>query len=328
LGVSQFGRDLAPLPELPQVPLATVPLEPLNEPGALYEIWRADGPTHAGRCGLVDYRATARLLFGCITIPAVVRDEIASLGLKSQTRTAYAQVFATLETTGYRQLVRIWNYVPDIGRQATAGERYWLFNDARHDSFIASGRAVTAGVPAASALGTPCRSPLVIYFIAHRSAAQMLENPRQVSAYRYPAEYGPRSPAFSRAALLAEGEGTLVISGTASIVGHETVHSNDAAAQTRESLVNIGVLTEDASRRLPAQRFALEALAYKVYVRRETDLPGIARVMQEIVGPAAPVVYMRADICRPDLLVEIEAVGTAQALESELRPAQLACAGA
>ena len=325
LGVAQFGRDIAP-PDLSHLPLAAVPLKSLNESGALYEIWRADGPAHVGRCGQVNYRATAQLMFGCITVPAPAQNEAVGGDLRGQTMTAYAQIFATLEATGYRQLVRIWNYVSDIGRQAVAGERYWLFNDARYDSFMSSGRPVTAGVPAASALGTPRGSPLVIYFLAHKCAVQLLENPRQVSAYRYPVQYGPRSPTFSRAALLADGEGTLMISGTASIVGHETVHSDDVAAQTRESLVNIGVLADDASRRLPSRRFALEMLAYKVYVRREADLSVIIGVMQETVGPTAPVAYVRADICRRDLLVEIEAVGTAQALASETRSAELACA--
>lgn len=322
LGVARFGHDPAPL-EIAQIPVTAVPLHPLREAKALYEIWRAEGPMHVGSCGSVRYRANAQLLFGCITLADRGGEGRA---LKADTLTAYTQIFAALESSGYRQLVRIWNYVPEIGQPTETGERYWLFNDARQESFLASGRPVTATVPAACALGTPKGSPLVIYFLAHKGAVQMLENPRQVSAYRYPAQYGPRSPTFSRAALLAEGAGTLMISGTASIVGHETVHFDDVAAQTRESLVNIGALTADASRRLVSQRFALESLAYKVYLRHEAHLPEIVNVMQQTVGSAAPVAYMRADICRRDLLVEIEAVGAAQRLANESQRAQFACA--
>src|SRR5579862_7423909 len=274
LGVARFGHDPAPL-EIAQIPVTAVPLHPLREPQALYEIWRAEGPMHVGRCGSVRYRANAQLLFGCITLADRGGEGSA---LKADTMTAYTQIFAALESSGYRQLVRIWNYVPEIGQPTETGERYWLFNDARQESFLASGRSVTATVPAACALGTPKGSPLVIYFLAHKGTVQTLENPRQVSAYRYPAQYGPRSPTFSRAALLAEGAGTLMISGTASILGHETVHFDDVAAQTRESLVNIGALTADASRRLVSQRFALESLAYKVYVRHEAHLPEIVNV--------------------------------------------------
>jgi enamine deaminase RidA (YjgF/YER057c/UK114 family) len=156
----------------------------------------------------------------------------------------------------------------------------------------------------------------------------MLENPRQVSAYRYPIRYGPRSPTFSRAALLPEGGGTLMISGTGSIVGHETVHSGDPAAQTRESLANIGVLAGDASRRLVPLRFNLETLTYKVYVRHAADLPTIEHVMRSVVGNKAAVAYMRADICRRDLLLEIEAMGSGQSLTDESTIGKLACTSA
>lgn len=324
LGVAQFALDLAPL-DIPHVPVAAVPLSPLAEADALYEIWRADGSMQVGTFGCVHYRFNAQLLFGCIALPELPQEKGASAALKANTMAAYAQIFATLGATGYRQLVRVWNYVSDITQPADAGERYWLFNNARYDSFVASDRPAIQAVPAASALGTPRGSPLVIYFLANRTAAQMLENPRQVSAYRYPAQYGPRSPTFSRAALLVEDGGTLMISGTASIVGHETVHSGDAAAQTRESLANIGALTDDANRRLLPQRFTLETLSYKVYVRNAVDLPAVIGVMRGAIGRKAPVAYIRADICRRDLLVEIEAVGSGQSPTGESPRGQLSC---
>ena len=67
LGVAQFGQKLAPL-QLAHLPTAAVPLCPLGECETLYEIWRADGPMHVGRCMLLSYRATAQLLLGCIPI--------------------------------------------------------------------------------------------------------------------------------------------------------------------------------------------------------------------------------------------------------------------
>ncbi len=313
LGVAQFGLDLAPL-DLANVPIAAVPLGPFGDFDALYEVWRADGSMQVGTLGRVHYRFNAHLLFGCISIPERSQGDAPGNPLKANTLAAYRQIFSTLEVTGYRQLVRVWNYVSDITQPAIDGERYWLFNNARYESFVASHRPAVEAAPAASALGTPHGSPLVIYFLANRTAAQMLENPRQVSAYRYPTRYGPRSPTFSRAALLCEGGGTLMISGTASIVGHETVHSGDAAAQTRESLANIGILTDGANRRLVPHRFALERLTYKVYLRDAADLPTVEQVMRGVIGSEASVAYMRADICRRDLLVEIEAVGSGASL--------------
>jgi len=83
----------------------------------------------------------------------------------------------------------------------------------------------------------------VVYFLASPARARALENPRQISAYRYPRDYGPDSPTFSRAAIAAATVGQqLFISGTASILGHESVHIGDAGAQARESAANIAAL--------------------------------------------------------------------------------------
>src|SRR5262249_5729347 len=106
---------------------------------------------------------------------------------------------------------------------------------------------------------------------------------------------------------------TLFISGTASIVGHRTVHPGDVAAQTRETLTNIEALLDEANRvSEPLRthgRFGLETLACKVYVRNSADLPVVQSQLEPVLGAEAHLVYLQADICRPDLLVEIEAVG-------------------
>lgn len=324
LGVAQFGLDSRSLGLL-SVPLAAVPLRTCGDNEALYEVWRADGSMQTGVLGRVRYRCNSDLLFGCISLPEPRQDRAKGSPLQVNTRAAYGEIFATLKATGYQRLVRVWNYVSDIARPAPDGERYWHFNNARYESFVASERPMVETAPAASALGTPRGSPLVIYFLANRTTAQMLENPRQVSAYRYPEQYGPRSPTFSRAALLAEGGGTLMISGTASIVGHETVHSGDAAAQTRESLANIGALTDSANRHLAPFRFNLESLSFKVYVRDMADLPVVERVMQEVTGTKTPVGYLRADLCRRDLLVEIEAVGSSPSRSYKSARGPLSC---
>ena len=62
------------------------------------------------------------------------------------------------------------------------------------------------------------------------------------------------------------------------------------------------------------ERYALERLRYKVYVRQAEHQPSIERELRRAVGAAARVLYLQADICRHDLLVEIEAVGTPEPL--------------
>src|SRR5207248_225872 len=90
---------------------------------------------------------------------------------------------------------------------------------------------------------------------------------------------------------------------------HETVHGGDAAAQTRESLANIEALLGEANRVAGAAQFTLQDLACKVYVRRPADLPLIQAQLRSRLGSTARVLYLKADICRQDLLVEIEATG-------------------
>jgi chorismate lyase/3-hydroxybenzoate synthase len=300
----------------PGLPLAQVSMPVLGDAREVLELWRIGDEVRAGAHGRVRYRCSPQILFGSL---CVHEEEIAPADgadgertrLYEATARAYREIFATLAAVDFPHLLRIWNYIPDINTETHGLERYRQFNSARQEALIACGRDIAGNVPAASALGATPGSPLVVYFLASRSAPALIENPRQVSAYHYPPQYGPRSPAFSRAAVLAgQGAATIFISGTASIVGHRTLHSGDPIAQTRETLRNIEALLEQAGRTALGGTLPLASLAYKVYVRDPRDLPLIRAPLAEAIGPDASVLYLKADICRRDLAVEIEAVGT------------------
>jgi len=278
------------------------------------EVWRVAGPriqlsSGEARQSRVRYRFCEDLLFGSLTIDEP-DDADEARALLHATETAYREIFDILNHTKHRHLIRIWNYLPEINRHSGGDERYRLFNSARQLAFRSSGRATQGAVPAACALGSPAGSPISIYFLAAQRPPETIENPRQTSAYHYPLKFGRHSPIFSRACLWGEpGEARLFVSGTASIVGHETTHRGDVAAQTRETMVNIGALLEEANRVVGAARYLASGLKLKVYVRRAADLPAIKAAMARILSPAADILYLQADVCREDLLVEIEAVG-------------------
>jgi enamine deaminase RidA (YjgF/YER057c/UK114 family) len=138
----------------------------------------------------------------------------------------------------------------------------------------------------------------------------MIENPRQTSAYHYPPKFGRHSPIFSRACVLSESAGTnLFVSGTSSIVGHETVHRGNVAAQTTETMANINAVLDECNRAVGTACYSLDRLKFKVYVRQPADLESIKRTMAGLLRPSTSVVYLQADVCREDLLVEIEATG-------------------
>jgi enamine deaminase RidA (YjgF/YER057c/UK114 family) len=328
------GFDQPPPIDVRTVPVAASMTPALGCPDTLCEVWRMPHAPAAGGAraadvwdyaaptpsGLLQYRCAGSLLFGSLRIAEQERDGgplgatgsggAGASGLVRATEAGYREIFGLLRTSGFPHLVRIWNYLPQINGLAGGEERYRQFNAARKTAFMSAGQATSGSVPAACALGSEAGSPVSIYFLATSQVPVAIENPRQVSAYHYPPQYGTHSPLFARASILPDAPGTnLFISGTASIVGHETRHRDDAAAQTRESLTNVAAVVDEANRVVGAPRYSLQSLSYKVYVRRPADLAAIQAEIARALRPEAPIVYLRADVCREDLLVEIEANG-------------------
>lgn len=272
------------------------------------ETWRAATALAAGSSEGIAWRRAGDLLYGVLELDeAAFAGDAACPPLQAASAEAYRRIFRLLDAQGLPHLWRVWNYLADINAVTHGLERYRQFNIGRQDAFFASHRGATGNVPAACAIGL-AGGPLSIAFLAGVRPARAVENPRQVSAYLYPSDYGPRSPTFSRAALaLLPGQEVLFVSGTASIVGHRTVHADDAAAQCRETVANIAAVLAAANRVRCSSPFALGDLAFRVYLRRAADFPAIRATLAELLGAAGDIVYVQADICRADLLLEIEA---------------------
>ena len=274
----------------------------------LHELWRSAEPCVAGHSEGIAWRRAAAVLYGVIELAEA---DFPSAGdcspLQAACQEAYARIFRLLDAQGLPHLWRVWNYFADINGESHGLERYRQFNIGRQDAFLACARRATGNVPAACAIGL-AGGPLSIAFMAGGQTATAIENPRQISAYDYPADYGPRSPTFSRAALAAlPGQEILFVSGTASIVGHRTVHAGDAAAQCREVLANIESVLAAANRQCNSATFTPGEMSYRVYVRHAADVDRVAAVLATQLGATADLVLVLADICRADLLLEIEA---------------------
>lgn len=295
------------------IPCMNVPMQRLDAGDSICEVWHGSGQLTQGQCGAIHYRHDEGVLFGVIVLSETMFEAGADkTPLQQATESAYRQVFALLDTLRYPYLFRFWNYIADINAHSFGLERYSQFNQGRQDAFLAHGRDVVGNVPAACALGfgqgRSAQGPLTIAFLAGRVAPLNIENPRQISAYQYPQQYGPRSPTFSRASLVRLGQDeVLFVSGTASIVGHATLHPADVVAQTRETMTNIKAVLAEANRLASGPEFDLSSLYYKVYVRHPADLAQIRAELAHCVGGALKAVYLQADVCRQDLLLEIEA---------------------
>jgi chorismate lyase / 3-hydroxybenzoate synthase len=234
--------------------------------------------------------------------------QLAGDDIAGDTRRIYARILELLRTEGYPHLLRVWNYFPRINAVEDGMERYQSFCVGRYQALEVLGDFETT-LPAASALGSHSGA-LQVYFVAAREAGIQIENPRQVSAFRYPKRYSPRSPSFSRALLKRwpHGGAHLYISGTASIVGHETRH-DDLLAQLEETLTNVGALIEQAHVRHGHNIGRIEELdQLKIYVREPAMLEPVRDALESrFQSCAAPQrVYLQATVCRSDLLVEIE----------------------
>jgi chorismate lyase/3-hydroxybenzoate synthase len=262
------------------------------------EVWSSNLPVtgcnHLGINGTTD----GNVLFGSLTLEQRADETLEMLAAQ-----AYTRIFEFIDHHGHHNLLRAWHYIPHINDDEHGLERYRSFNVGRYEAFVANGRSIDeANVPAASALGSDSSS-LTIYFMASKQPGQAVDNPRQVSAYHYPHLFGPRSPIFVRAmSVTLGGQHCFFISGTASIVGYETLHQDDVAKQSDETMRNIRVLLEQA----PHYDAARGRMLLKVYLRHAHDLATVRARVQAEFGTHCKAVYLHSNICRSDLLLEIE----------------------
>lgn len=309
-------RAHAPLPPIVQPRFAELSVDQaMATLAGLGDLWQPDAAWRSGEHednkGGIRYRVGKDVLYGIVDVGEASFGP-GALPLQRATEDAYRRIFALIDCEGFPYVWRTWNYLARINAVEDNLERYRQFDIGRHDAFVASQRLARGNVPAACALGTPgtMGGPLTVAFMAGRAKAVAIENPRQISAYEYPTIYGPRSPTFSRAVFAhLPGRELLFISGTASILGQRTVHLDDIEGQTRETVTNVGAVLRSANDQASAAPYALGELRYRAYIRHAADYPAVRAVLEESLGPDVPVAYVHADICRADLLVEIEATG-------------------
>lgn len=235
-----------------------------------------------------------------------------------------AAVGATL-----KDVPRIWLYQggiteTEMNQEGQPIERYRELNRARTDFFVqqaALGQMMVSPqskvcYPASTGIGM-AGGGLTISCMGLQTdrgdvLMRALENPQQTSAFDYAKRFSRKSPKFSRAMAVKIGNYvTTWVSGTASILNSETVHVGDVAKQTEQTIDNIErLIGQDnlARHGLPGAGAKLSDLAkVRVYVRHLEDYQTCQEVCRRRFG-SVPIIYALADVCRPDLLVEIEGV--------------------
>ena len=273
-----------------------------------FEVWTSATPVQYEARDRIRSARNAQILFGCLEIGQDQHNHYDDLIFDE-----YCSIFDYLDEVGFPNLVRIWHYLPDIHRDERELERYKRFSLGRHEAFVARGRAISDDAPAASAVGKRSGNTVICFLAAPRPGIP-IENPRQVSAYSYPAQYGPRGPTFSRALFTIWDQlPQLYISGTAAIFGHHSQHEGDADAQAAETIVNLRSVMDEARTQGLIEIGQSTEMLFKVYLR-EPAFHAVAQArLREAFGPAPTIIYLQADICRRELLLEIEVVCTNRA---------------
>lgn len=298
LGAIRYGTsgDAHMAAPYPRAEVAMLPVD--GEPRV--EVWSSTWPVVQGQENDVRFAHDGDVLFALVSVPA-------DSGFEATVTRAYRALVGVVRELGYPHFHRIWNYFPRILASDGELDRYRIFCRGRHEALARAYGEFDNLLPAASAVGTH-DGDLVIYALASRAPGTPRENPRQISAYRYPPQYGPRSPAFARA-MLAPGRERLYISGTASIVGHASQHERDARAQLDETLANLDALIASTNAAEGTAFDGLSGLTHaKVYLRDPSFYPWVREMLAVRLSRDCQTLYLRGDICRGELLLEIEAI--------------------
>ena len=249
------------------------------------------------------------------------------IGAYARSFDAFAQMRAEVEANGFLfpQVFRTWLYQGHIVLEEGETQRYKELNRARSDFFYGTrflekyqpkDAPLRAIYPASTGIGaddvdiaTGCQA---IKTDRDDALVVPLENPNQTSAFDYSEFYSPQSPKFARACAVKFNERCSVyVSGTASIVDQKTVFIDDPEGQTNQTLDNIAALISGdnlAKHGVSGFDAALEDLAVaRVYVKKPEQVEFVRNVCEKRLA-SVPVVCVYADVCRDDLLVEIEGI--------------------
>ncbi|MBX2809798.1 MAG: hypothetical protein KTR20_14325 [Cellvibrionaceae bacterium] len=269
-------------------------LSTIDGGGAVNEVWAvAEAAVTRGIQGRFHWHKTAELMCVATWLSAAQCRDIATA-----TEQAYLGLLRCFQDHGYHHLARTWHYLGEINQGEGDGEVYKQFCVGRLNAFNALG-IVEQHYPAASALGHG-GTGAVIFGFASRHRGVHHKNTLQMDAYHYPRAYGPSSPSFARATSLSvNGHPLVFVSGTASIVGCETTGVDDLNHQLQMTLSNIQHLLVSAN----PQGLPLSSI--KAYVRYQQDAALVAQALQARF-PDSQLLLLQADICRSDLLLEVE----------------------
>ena len=244
-----------------------------------------------------------------------------SIQLQNQIEYSFETIIGILEKEGMNlsDIVRQWNYVPGItdinNKTGRSLQHYQVFNEIRQNYY--SGFSFNDGYPAATGIGTRNGNFDLDFFAVQKNINIVkvgMSNPKQDDAYEYNQKHLlgdtisgtlKKAPLFERAKMLKTNEGiVLFISGTASIIGQETVGIGDIKKQTEITINNMNALVSAMNDYLKSKNNN-QFTHLRAYIKNEMDI-SIVKSVCDSYFPEVSISYLQADVCRDELLVELE----------------------
>ena len=235
---------------------------------------------------------------------------------RDQVRHVLQKMEALLKEVDFRfqDLIRTWFYIGDILKKEGNDARYDLLNKVRNE-FYAKVWSKEEHYPASTGIGMQ-EDGLIMEGIALKPSCETsvirLENPLQKSAFKYEIPEEKR-PKFCRAVYVGNADkGIIFVSGTASIRGEDVCFPSDIKRQTCVTIENIeALISKDNLKRYGINwNLLLKDVSFiKVYLKEKEYYSQVKNICNQYFGNI-PQLYLIAEICRAELLVEIEAVIT------------------
>ena len=259
-------------------------------------------PTRCWGSGKVLEVAGARYLYLSAVTGLEERGRLPEGG-EAQARQMFENARALLEANGsdFSHVVRTWIYLPHIlqwyrefnAARTAAYERFGIFEESWSGVLPAS-----TGIQGAGLGPAQCLMDLVAVeaLTGENLTVRRINNPRQSEATSY-------GSSFSRAVEVTHGGvSRLYVSGTASINERgETVYVNDLEGQVFHTMMSVGTLLG-----LCGAGWQDVCMA-TAFFKKADHIPTFERVLRTLGVPGFPVVSTVADVCRPELLFELEA---------------------
>ena len=304
-----------------RVPVTLIPQHLLPEGGLSVEVFVLEGDAN------LEIKERNGICYGILKSDdesLLFVEGIPSSDFSESVRRQSDEVFAKLDEllTMYDfevdDIVRQWNYIGNIVAQRNGKQNYQEFNDARSAYY---GKVEWRnGYPAATGIGGSFDG-IVVGGIAFKKATQKgvfpIDNPLQVAAHVYSknvlidddANAVKSTPKFERAKLIESEHGVCCfVSGTAAIRGEESMDASSARLQTIKTIENIEYLVSKENLvRFGCEPYELRYVQLQVFIKNREDYDAV-RAEVEKAYPNLSVIYSLADVCRSELLVEIEGI--------------------